>query len=75
MLERAMTGTPKRVQKGDEVTETIEYPERIPMLLYNGHRAAATAIARGAGSGEAETAKQRLARKLAEMNRRMGGEG
>lgn len=29
MLERAMTGTPKRVQRGDEVTETIEYPEQI----------------------------------------------
>ncbi|HLZ79901.1 MAG TPA: hypothetical protein VKQ09_11250 [Sphingomonas sp.] len=38
ILERAMTGTPKRVQRGDEVTESIEYPERIQMLLYNARR-------------------------------------
>lgn len=74
MLERAISGTVKRTEKDGAVTETIEYPERIQMLLYNAHRAAATGVALSTGA-EAETAKQRLARKLAEMNRRMGGEG
>ncbi len=74
MLERAMTGTPRIVRKGDEVIETTEYPERIQMLLYNAHRAAVTGVARGSAA-DAESARDRLARKLAEMNRRMGGEG
>ena len=75
MLERAMQGVTRRVTKTENGNEIVEYSERMGMALLAAHRAVATGIARVGNHAEAETAKERLARKLAEMNRRMGGEG
>ena len=74
MLERAMTGTPKRVEsKSGEITTKVEYPERLAMALLSAHRSTVQAT-RTVPSGRG-SAKERLRRKLSEMNRRMGGEG
>ena len=73
MLERAMTGTVKRVEKGGEVTETVEYSDRLAMALLAAHRVSVTAARPAPLAGD--DPKERLRRKLAEMNRRMGGEG
>ena len=74
MLHRAIEGVAKRVTKTEAGSETVEYSDRIGMALLTAHRDAVTA-ARGGGSVSAETAKERLARKISEMNRGLGGEG
>jgi hypothetical protein len=73
MLERAMKGTVKRVEKGGEVTETVEYSDRLAMALLSAHRSAVKGPMLVVAP--VSDARERLARKLSEMNRRMGGEG
>ena len=72
MLDRAINGTPVTItHKDGRVEDKIVYSERLETLLYTAHRAAVL----GPGEANADSARERLARKLSEMNKRMGGDG
>ncbi|MDH7639591.1 hypothetical protein [Sphingomonas oryzagri] len=72
MLDRAINGVKVVKAFANGVTETkLEFSERIQMLLYNAHRERVL----GPAASGAESARERLAAKLAEMNRRAGDEG
>ncbi|WP_019832506.1 hypothetical protein [Sphingomonas sp. PR090111-T3T-6A] len=76
MLERALLGITRRVKKSDDGQETVEYSDRLGMALLAAHRASALAARPGVAgtAAEGENAREWLARKLAEMNRRIGGD-
>ena len=73
MLERALLGITRRVKKSEDGSETVEYSDRLGMALLTAHRASAMA-ARPDAREEGENAREWLARKLAEMNRRLRGD-
>jgi len=76
MLERALQGVVRRVTKSEDGQETVEYSDRMGMALLAAHRTTVTGAGKAAPvAAETEDARQWLARKLSEMNRRMGGEG
>lgn len=70
LLERAIAGTVKTVTKTPEGSQTKEISDRLGMSLLAAHRAAVMAM-RG-GAPDPEDAREWLARKLAEMQRRAG---
>ena len=77
-LERGVHGSKRPVfQGGAKVGEIIEYPDRVALTLLRAHRETAIAarLEVEARKDELALAKIRLAEKLSEMNRRMGGEG
>jgi hypothetical protein len=77
-LERGTHGTKRPVfQGGRKVGTIVEFPDKVTMALLRVHRETATR-AREADRARAEElalAKIRLAEKLSDMNRRMGGDG
>ncbi|MGN6123264.1 MAG: hypothetical protein ACTHOJ_09950 [Sphingomonas oligoaromativorans] len=73
MLERALLGITRRVKKSEDGSETVEYSDRLGMALLTAHRASAMAARPGVRE-EGENARDWLARKLAEMHRRLGGD-
>lgn len=68
-----MLGITRRVKKSEDGSETVEYSDRLGMALLTAHRASAMAARPGARE-EGENAREWLARKLAEMNRRLRGD-
>ncbi|HEY0270665.1 MAG TPA: hypothetical protein VGC10_06720 [Sphingomonas sp.] len=75
LLERAIAGVSKRTTKTAAGQVTEEFSDRLGMALLTAHRAAAMKARGEDALVDAETAKQRLARKLAEMHRSLAGEG
>ena len=74
MLERAIGGTVKPIVSAGKVTgEMTEYSDRLGLSLLAAHRAAVHGVE--ANPGDPASARERIAAKLAEMNRRLGGEG
>lgn len=72
MLTRAINGTEVTITHKDGSTETkTVYPERLQMALYTAHRATVLGAAAVADAG---TARERLARKIAEISRKLGPE-
>lgn len=77
-LERGVHGVKRPVfQGGRKVGEIIEYPDKVAMTLLRAHgdTAARAREATSARADEIALAKLRLAEKLSDMNRRMGGNG
>ncbi len=74
MLERAISGTVKPILSAGKVAgEMTEYSDRLGLTLLAAHRAAVHGDE--AVAADPASARERIARKLAEMNRRLGGEG
>lgn len=76
--ERAIHGTRKPVfHAGKKVGFTLEYPDRVAVTLLRAHaeRAALAQERDRFRHEELELARLRLAEKLSEMNRKMGGGG
>jgi hypothetical protein len=77
-LERGTHGTRRPVfQGGKRIGEIVEYPDKVTLALLRVHRETAMRVreADRARAEELELAKIRLAEKLSDMNRRMGGNG
>jgi len=75
MIERAMKGTPTRSPRaGEKARSAREYPDRLAMFLLTAHRAAVEAE-REAPQADPRAVCRKLETRLAEMNRRMGGNG
>ncbi len=71
MLTHAINGVEVTVVRKDGSTETKRvYPEATQKLLYTSHRATVL----GPASIDPECARERLARKIAEIDRRLGPE-
>jgi hypothetical protein len=75
LLERALSGVVSRVTKkdGEEVKE--QFSDRLGMALLAAHRQTVTATRALRPAVDGESARDWLARKLSEMNKRLGGEG
>jgi hypothetical protein len=72
MIERMMNGTVKTVTRRDGATETIqEYPNHIAMLLLRLHRGAAAEAEAEHDPQDIEEARERLARRLQRLRRRL----
>ena len=76
LLGRAMNGTFKAVwYGGKKVGRTKEYSDRLALQLLAVHRAAVMDGRRGSDPADVVAVRARIEEKLAEMNRRLGGEG
>ena len=74
MIERAILGTTKPIlHAGKVAAEMTEYSDRLGLTLLAAHRA--SVHGEQAAAGDPGTARERIAARLAEMNRRLGGEG
>lgn len=71
MLDRAINGIPVTITMKDGTKkDTVEFPERTQMLLYNAHRATVLGPA-----ANGESARERLARRIAEVSRKLSHDG
>jgi hypothetical protein len=71
MLERALTGIAKRTTKRGETTIVTDFSDRLGMALLAAHRATVAARRGHTATVDAETAKDRLARRIDDMRRRL----
>ena len=76
LLRRAINGTFKTVwHSGKRVGRQKEYPERLALHLMSRHRPAVMAGRAAAEEEDVAATRARIEARLAEMNRRLGGQG
>lgn len=76
LLDRALNGVEKPVwHGGKQVGTMIEYSDRLALALLSAHRGSVLGIGREPAPVPVDELRARLAARLGQMNRRMGGEG
>ncbi|PXA83651.1 hypothetical protein DMC47_42825 [Nostoc sp. 3335mG] len=75
LLERALGGVVTRTTKTTDGEVKEQFSDRLGMALLSAHRSTVTAARAQRPVVDGESARDWLAAKLSEMNKRLGGEG